>query len=120
MSESGYKSSQFGPLVWVAALVFFGLLVLAIVIPNVVKQPRNVRPCIINLRELDSAKQQWALENGKTNGVVCTENDVKQFVKLDSKWNLPKCPQGGKYSIGKVGEPVTCSLGKTNPAHVLP
>ena len=101
-------------------IAFVGLLAFAIVIPNLAKQTASARPCIANLRDLDSAKQQWAVENGKTNGAVCTEGDIKQFVKLDSNGNLPKCPQGGIYTIGKVGESVTCSLGKTNPNHVLP
>jgi len=51
---------------------------------------------------------------------MATENDIKPYVKWDSNGNLPKCPQEGIYTIGKVGEPVTCSLGKTNSAHVLP
>jgi hypothetical protein len=118
MGESENKSSFKPDLIFWSVVI--GLLVWAIVIPNLVKQPPNVRPCIINLRELDSAKQQWAVENGKTNGAVCTEDDLKAFIKLDAKGNLPKCPLGGIYTIGKVGEPVTCSLGKTNSAHVLP
>jgi hypothetical protein len=121
MSGSENKSSQFGRLVWVAAIVFIGLLVWAIVIPNFVKvRSDGGRPCIEIMRELQSAKDQWALEDGKTNGVMAAENDIKAYVKWDSNGNLPKCPQGGIYTIGKVGEPVTCSLGKTNRNHVLP
>jgi hypothetical protein len=34
---------------------------------------------------------------------------------------IPKCPAGGTYTIGKVGEPPTCSLGtNVTPAHVFP
>jgi hypothetical protein len=29
---------------------------------------------------------------------------------------LPICPEQGKYKLGKVGEPVTCS----NPNHRIP
>lgn len=99
-------------------------LVLAVVIPNTIRPVVGDAahpPCIVILREIDSAKNEWALENGKTNGVICTENDIKPYIKLDAKGNLPKCPQGGIYTIGKVGEPPTCSLGtNVNPAHVLP
>jgi hypothetical protein len=77
--------------------------------------------CVLNMLQMNAAKQEWALENGKTNGAIVTENDLKPFIRLDAESNLPKCPQGGKYTIGKVGEPVTCSLGTTvTPAHVLP
>jgi hypothetical protein len=66
------------------------------------------------------AKQEWALETGIANDVLCTENDIRNYIKLDSKGNLPKCPQGGINTIGEIGEPPTCSLGKTSRAHVLP
>lgn len=81
----------------------------------------NGSPCISNLRQIDAAKQQWALENGKTNGEVCTETDLTPYIRVDAFGHIPKCPQGGIYTIGKIGEPPTCSLGTTvTPAHVLP
>ena len=88
----------------------------------------NVRPgpsfsdsCIINLRKIDAAKDEWAMNNGKTNGTVCTASDITPYIKLDANGNLPKCPSGGTYTVGKIGEPPTCSLGTTvNPPHVLP
>jgi hypothetical protein len=89
-------------------------------VPTVSNPVLDAHRCINNLREIQYAKQEWALEKGKTNGVVCTEDDIKPCINLDSKGNLPKCPSGGIYTIGKVGEPPTCSLGKTKPGHVLP
>jgi hypothetical protein len=89
----------------------------------------NANMCINNLREIDAAKNEWALENNaKSNGII-TINDIRPYIererynpyiKLDAKGNLPKCPSGGIYTIGKIGEPPICSLG-TNalPAHVL-
>jgi hypothetical protein len=70
---------------------------------------------INNLRQVDVAKNQWALESND----VVTINDIRPYIELDAKGNLPKCPSGGIYTIGKIGEPRTCSLG-TNviPAHV--
>jgi hypothetical protein len=88
------------------------------------------KACINNLRQIDAAKNEWALEhNAKSNGVV-TIKDIRPyierernnpFIKLDAKGNLPKCPSGGVYTIGVIGEPPTCSLSTTvTPAHVLP
>jgi hypothetical protein len=71
--------------------------------------------CINNLRQIDAAKQQWALENGKKASDTPTEADIKPYIKLDADGNLPKCPAGGKYTLGKVGENPTCSI----PGHVL-
>jgi len=121
MSESKNKSSKFDSIVWLIIIAAIGILVF-LAIPNFIKARHisSANACINNLREIDAAKKQWALENNKTNGTVVTETDIKPYIKLDKDGNLPKCPQDGIYSIGKVGEPPTCSLGKTNPVHVLP
>jgi len=72
--------------------------------------------CINNLRQIDGAKNEFALEKGKANGTAVTEADIKPYIKLDANGNLPKCPAGGTYTIGKVGELPTCSI----PGHALP
>ena len=81
---------------------------------NAAARQRNA--CITNLRQIDAAKNQFALERRKTTGYPVSENDIKPYIKLDARGNLPKCPGGGKYIIGKVGEPPTCSA----PDHILP
>jgi len=88
----------------------------AIAIPSFVKA-RNVAQnngCINNLRQLDVAENQWALEKGKKAGDVCTEEDLKPYVHL-VKGKFPQCPQGGTYVINPVGELPTCSV----PGHTL-
>jgi hypothetical protein len=85
----------------------------AIAIPNFVKA-RTVsqqNACINNLRQIDGAKNEWALEKGKKNGDVPTKEDLLPYL---SKW--PACPQGGTYIINAVGEKPTCSI----PGHQLP
>ena len=72
--------------------------------------------CINNLRQIDAAKNQWALENNKTEGAVPTVQDIAPYIKLDANGNIPGCPSGGTYTIGAVGVPPTCSI----PSHVLP
>jgi outer membrane lipoprotein-sorting protein len=82
----------------------------------VAAENRQRNACINNLRQIDGAKNEFALEKGKKNGDPVTEADIKPYLKLDANGNLPKCPAGGKYTIGKVGELPTCSI----PGHVLP
>ena len=77
-------------------------------------QQRNA--CINNLRQIDAAKNEFALEKGKKLGDPVTADDIKPYIKLDADGNLPKCPSGGTYTIGKVGENPTCSI----PGHALP
>ena len=101
-------------------VAIIGLLA-AIAIPNFIKAriTSQQNACINNLRQLDGAINEWALETGKTNGTIATEKDIKPYIKWDSNGNVPKCPQGGQYTIGKVGEHPTCSLGTNIVGHVL-
>ena len=122
MSESENKSSEFDTLVWIAVIALVGFFAY-IAIPNFIKSRSTSaqNACVNNLRQIEGAKNEWALENSKTNGTVATENDIKPYIKLDAKGNIPRCPQGGIYTTGKVGENPSCSLGTTvTPAHVLP
>jgi hypothetical protein len=77
---------------------------------------------INNLRQIDGAAQQFALEKGKTNGeAINFPDDLTPYIKLNSNGKIPPCPNGGVYSIKKVGDIPTCSLSNTvTPAHVLP
>ena len=67
--------------------------------------------CINNLRLIDAAKQQWALEKQQTNGAVVAWSDLVPYIG-----RMPKCPNGGVYSVGKIGELPKCSIeGDTLP-----
>jgi hypothetical protein len=126
MNETQKKSFAFRFAFWAIAFCFFLVTVLAVVIPNLVA-PRVSSgglpgPCIINLRKIDAAAKQFALENHKTNGeAINFPDDLTPYIKLNSQGKIPGCPGGGIYTIKKVGDKPTCSLGYTvTPAHVLP
>jgi predicted RNase H-like nuclease (RuvC/YqgF family) len=72
--------------------------------------------CINHLRQIDAAKDEWALENNKVAGDIPTVQDIAPYIKLDANGNIPGCPSGGTYTIGAVGVNPTCSI----PGHVLP
>jgi hypothetical protein len=78
--------------------------------------------CIHNLQQIDAAANQFALEHRLTNGdAINYPNDLTPYIKLNDEGKIPPCPSGGIYSIKKVGDTPTCSLGTTvTPAHVLP
>ncbi|KAF0168313.1 MAG: Uncharacterized protein FD161_4977 [Limisphaerales bacterium] len=66
--------------------------------------------CIANLKQLDGAVQQWALENKKaaTDTYALTDTTVLAFMKGSL---LPACPGGGTYSAGAtVSASPSCSL----------
>lgn len=68
--------------------------------------------CINNLRQLDGAAQQWALENKKDAKAIPQAKELAAYIKGE----FPKCPAGGTYTIGAVESVPTCSV----PGHALP
>jgi len=86
-------------------------MMLAIAIPNFVKARETalMNACINNLRQIDGAKQQWALENKKQAADIPTESDLAPYLKLKDA-QMPKCPAGGDYKINPVREQPTCSI----------
>ena len=104
-------------------VAIIGLLA-AIAIPNFVKAraTSQANACINNLRQIDAAAQQFALEQGKTTGTsINFPNDLTPYIKLNANSSIPPCPAGGTYADGTVGSSPTCSLSTTvTPNHVLP
>ena len=105
-------------------VAIIGLLA-AIAIPNFVKAraTSQANACINNMRQLDAAVNQWALENKKTTGAQPDAAAVTPYIKLNSGNSLPPCPAGGDYNYATVGTTpsVTCTLGSTvTPPHVMP
>ena len=111
-------------LIELAVLICIVGIIAAIAIQNRVTRhhtsPANA--CINNLRQIDAAANQFALENHKTNGEpVNFPNDLTPYIKLNREGKIPPCPSSGIYHVGRVGKNPTCSLGTTVvPAHVLP
>jgi hypothetical protein len=66
--------------------------------------------CFQNLRQIDGAKQAWAWENGKTTNDTPTLADLQGYLGSTSR----KCPVGGTYRLGKIGESPTCSVPEHN------
>ena len=62
-------------------VAIIGLLA-AIAIPNFVRarQTSQTNACINNLRQIDAAKQQWALENGKSAAQVPTSASLNPYI----------------------------------------
>ena len=67
--------------------------------------------CINNLRLLDGAKQQWALENNKTANAVPQMSDLAPYLKFPAL----VCPAGGNYTLNPVNTVPACS----QPGHTL-
>ncbi len=94
-------------------VAIIGLLA-AIAIPNFVKARGTAQKnaCINNLRQIDGAKEQWALENKKSAGTTTVDADVNAYIKGNA---TPKCPGGGIYAYANVDSSPTCTI----PLHTL-
>jgi hypothetical protein len=69
--------------------------------------------CINNLRQLEGAKEQWALENQKPPGALVNPQDLQPYLQNKA---IPTCPAGGAYTLNPIGIPPLCNI----PGHVVP
>ena len=100
-------------------VAIIGLLA-AIAIPNFVRARTTSQQnaCINNLRQIDGAIQEWALENKKDTASTVAETDVTPYLK-----NSVVCPSGGttfanSYTIVDVATSPVCK--KVPATHKLP
>jgi prepilin-type N-terminal cleavage/methylation domain-containing protein len=106
-------------------VAIIGLLA-AIAVPSFLhaRTKSQATACINNLRQIEAAVQQVAIEQGKHIGdTINYPDDVTPYIKLNSAGSIPCCPAGGVYSLQTVGTipQAVCSLGNTvDPPHVLP
>jgi len=68
--------------------------------------------CSNNLRLIDAAKQQWALEKQKPAGAILTTADLLPYLPNRT---FPACPGGGVYTLNPVGFAPLCNI----PGHAM-
>src|SRR5205809_349258 len=64
--------------------------------------------CIANLRQIQNAKEQWAVENNKSTTETAVDSELFGLDKYLK--TRPKCPDGGTYSINSNDTPPSCSI----------
>jgi prepilin-type N-terminal cleavage/methylation domain-containing protein len=117
-------------------VAIIGLLA-AIAIPNFLKarSTSQQNACINNLRQIDGAIQQWALETGAqaTTALNANGSQIQPYMGRGSSGVLPFCPLdpakafGSSYTITDPSTPPACQLAPTGDPpgggqylHVLP
>lgn len=107
-------------LVEIMITLFIISLLVAIASHVYVKSNKTARKtiCITNLKEIDSAIDQWVLENHIPAGTPISGSE--EDIYNDYVRGRPKCPARGEYIFGTVGTrpQVTCS--KEDEGHALP
>jgi transposase len=76
-------------------------------------QAAQVNACVDILRQIEGAKQQWALEKIKPNGSLVTPADLAPYFSTKT---FPVCPGGGVYTLNPIGLAPLCNI----PGHALP
>ncbi len=99
-------------------VAIIGLLA-AIAIPNFVRARKTsqTNACINNLRQIDGAKQQWALENGKQSTDSPALADIQVYLGRGTAGSVDNlyCPinatknPGDGYTIDQVGTAPSCN-----------
>ena len=113
-------------------VAIIGLLA-AIAIPNFVKARTTAQKnaCINNLRQIDGAKEQWALENRAAANAAVTAANVQDFIKNGANVVCPAAGANGtfdtSYTVGNLGVAPVCQIQGVGVAgvvagteHVLP
>lgn len=100
-------------------VAIIGLLA-AIAVPNFVQSRTSAQKnaCINNLRQIDSAKEQWAIENNKTSADTPTATNLDAYLKGGTA--KVYCPQdaakafGSSYTVNAIGTSPVCQKDGTN------
>ena len=109
MKKRTSRQSGFTLVEIMIVVAIIGLLA-SIAVPNFVKArtTAQMNACISNLRQIDGAVQQWALDTKQSDTANVTPQDVLPYLK-----NAVVCPSGGKtfadsYSLTTVQARPTC------------
>jgi prepilin-type N-terminal cleavage/methylation domain-containing protein len=98
-------------------VAIIGLLA-AIAIPSYVHARTNsqTNACIYNLRQIDNAKQNWALENRVDPTATPTDVIIQPYMGRGLAGSLPWCPAdtnttfASSYNINNIQVPPTCNV----------
>jgi prepilin-type N-terminal cleavage/methylation domain-containing protein len=108
-------------LVEIMIVVAIMAILLSVALPNYLKFGKTAakNACILNLRQIDGAMEQWAIADNIPSGAIPGSSQGEEIYNYVDG-GIPTCPSGGEYSIHAIGSrpQVTCS--REDEGHKLP
>jgi prepilin-type N-terminal cleavage/methylation domain-containing protein len=113
-------------LIEIMIVVLIIAILLAIAIPNFLRarESSRAKSCQGNLRQIETAKEQWAMDNKKAATDTPSAADLVDEYMKGTVDTLPLCPSAGSYTVGDMSTRPTCDIGVNGADayddHVLP
>ena len=106
-------------LVEIMIVVLINGILMAIAIPNFMsaRARSQTSTCIANLKQIEGAKEQWAMVNKKGATDTPVSTDLVGTATDGYLKSYPECPTSGTYTIGNMSARPLCS--KSADGHTL-
>ena len=117
--KKNYRKNRGFTLVEIMIVVLIIGILLAIAVPNFIKarETSRAKSCVANLKQVESAKEQWAMDTKAAPTATPVDADLYGATKYLK--TTPSCPGGGTYTIGDMGTRPSCDR-PTSEGHTLP
>jgi hypothetical protein len=114
------QPARTGPAKVLLKVCLYGTLAVTVVIAAARWMKSNSTPCLAacvnGLRQIDGAKEQYALEHRLIVGTPISADQIKEYFRGGT---IPTCPDDGVIRLGALGELPTCSFSRKSERHTL-